>query len=112
MSFLINNAIAATTTTAAQTPADGSFSIIMMVGIFVLFYFMLIRPQNKRAKEHKNLINQIKVGDEIITSGGILAKVTNVTEQYLKVNITDGVDVNIQRAAVSTVLPKGTLKEI
>lgn len=111
MSFLINDAIAAVgTTPAGQT--DGTFSLIMIAAIFVLFYFMLIRPQNKRAKEHRELINKLKKGDEVITSGGMLAKVVSIDEQYIKVAVNDNVEVTLQRGAVSAVLPKGTLKSV
>src|SRR5476651_1335922 len=111
MSFFISDAFAAVgTSPAAQT--DGTFSLIMIVAIFVLFYFMLIRPQNKKAKEHRDLIGQLKKGDEIITSGGILAKVVSLDEQYMKVSLAEGIEINLQKGAVSTVLPKGTLKSL
>jgi len=77
-----------------------------------LLYFMLIRPQNKRAKEHRELINNLKKGDEIITSGGLLAKVVSIDDQYIKVVLAEGVEISMQRAAVSAVLPKGTLKSL
>lgn len=109
MSFFISDALAAGAP-AAQT--DGTFSLIMIVAIFVLFYFMLIRPQNKRAKEHKELINQLKKGDEIITNAGILGKVVSIDDQYIKVSLAEGVEISMQRGAVSTVLPKGTLKSL
>ena len=73
---------------------------------------MLIRPQNKRAKEHRELIGKLKKGDEIVTSGGLLAKVISLDEQFLKVNIAEGVEISLQRSAVSTVLPKGTIKSL
>lgn len=110
MSFFISDAMAAAPAQAAQ--ADGTFSLIMIVAIFVLFYFMLIRPQNKRAKEHREMISQLKKGDEIVTSGGILAKVVNIDDQYIKVALSETVEINIQRSAVSAVLPKGTIKSL
>lgn len=110
MSFFISDAMAAGAAPAGQ--ADGTFSMIMIVAIFVLFYFMLIRPQNKRAKEHRELISNLKKGDEIITSGGMLAKVVSLDEQYIKVSLAEGVEISLQRAAVSSVLPKGTLKSL
>ncbi|BCA96307.1 preprotein translocase subunit YajC [Legionella antarctica] len=111
MSFFISDAFAAAgTTPAAQT--DGTFSLIMIAAIFVLFYFMLIRPQNKKAKEHRELVSQLKKGDEIITSGGMLAKVVSIDEQYIKVSVAEGIEINLQKGAVSTVLPKGTLKSL
>ncbi|CEG57572.1 preprotein translocase subunit YajC [Legionella fallonii] len=111
MSFFISDAFAAAgAPAAAQT--DGTFSLIMIVAIFVLFYFMLIRPQNKRAKEHKALINQLKKGDEIVTNAGILGKVVSLDDQYIKVSLAEGVEISMQRGAVTTVLPKGTLKSL
>lgn len=110
MSFFISDAIAAGSAPAAQ--ADGTFSLVMIAAIFVLFYFMLIRPQNKRAKEHRELIGQLKKGDEIITTGGMLAKVVNIDEQYIKVSLAEGLEITMQKGAVSTVLPKGTLKSL
>ena len=112
MSFFISDAMAAAPTTTQAAQPDGTFSLIMIVVIFVLFYFMLIRPQNKRAKEHREMINQLKKGDEIVTSGGILAKVVNIDEQYIKVALAEGVEINLQRGAVSTILPKGTIKSL
>ncbi len=91
---------------SAPPPADGMFSMIMIAAIFVLFYFMLIRPQNKRAKEHRELINQLKKGDEIVTAGGILGKVSNMDDQFLKVLIAEGVEISLQRNSVSHVLLK------
>lgn len=111
MSFFISNAMAAANN-APTGQADGTFSLVMIVAIFVLFYFMLIRPQNKRAKEHRELISQLKKGDEIVTTGGILAKLIAVDDQYIKATIAEGVEISLQRSAVSTVLPKGTLKSL
>ncbi len=113
MSFFISDAIAAaTTTTTKGAQGDGSFSLIMIAAIFVLFYFMLIRPQNKRAKEHRELVGKLKKGDEIVTAGGILGKVTSLDEQYIKISVSEGVEVSLQRSAISSVLPKGTLKAL
>ncbi len=115
MSFLINDAFAETATTAATaaTPqADSPFSMIMIVAIFVLFYVMLIRPQSKRAKQHKELVSNLKKGDEIITAGGILGKVVSLDEQYIKVSPSQGVEIVLQRSSVTTVLPKGTIESI
>ena len=112
MSLLISDAVAAAVEGVQPAHADGSFSLIMIVAIFVLFYFMLIRPQNKRAKEHKALINDVKIGDEIVTLGGILAKVLSVDENYIKVCAAEGVEMHLQRSAISSVLPKGTLKSL
>ena len=110
MSFLIGDALAATGAAAPQ--GDGVFSMIMIAVIFVLFYFMLIRPQNKKAKEHRELLERLKKGDEILTSGGILAKVISLDDQYMKVSIAEGVEIKIQKGAIHAVLPKGTLKSL
>lgn len=111
MSFFITDALAATAA-PHSAQADGTFSLIMIVAIFVLSYFMMIRPQQKRVKEQQSLINQLKNGDEIITSGGILAKIVNLDGQYMKVSLADGVEVMLQKTAVITVLPKGTIKSL
>lgn len=109
MSFFISDAMAASP--AAQT--EGAFSsIFMIVAIFVLFYFMLIRPQNKRAKEHRELVANLKKGDEVVTTGGIVAKIVSVSEQYITISPSEGVELKMQRGSVSTVLPKGTMKSI
>lgn len=116
MSFFIQDAIAAaaaTTTTTAAPQAEGStFSLVMVAVIFVLFYFMMIRPQNKRAKQHRELVSKLKKGDEVVTSGGIVAKVVNLDDQYIRVSLSSGVEMLLQRAAVTTVLPKGTMDSL
>lgn len=111
MSFFIQDAMAALPASAPGN-ADSSFSLIMIAVIFVLFYFMLIRPQNKRAKQHRELIQQLKKGDEIVTSGGILGKVVKLDEQYIKVALAEGVEMTLQRSAVTNVLPKGTIESL
>ena len=110
MNFFISNAMAAGQAAGPQT--DGTFSLIMVAAIFVLFYFMLIRPQNKRAKDHRQLVSKIQKGDEIVTSGGIMAKVSSVDEQFIKVIIAEGVEICLQRNSVTSVLPKGTFKSL
>lgn len=108
MSFFISDAMAEGAAAGAQ---DGSLlGMLPLVLIFVLFYFMLIRPQTKRAKEQKNMVEALVKGDEIVTSGGLLGKITEVDDGFLKVIIADGVEVKIQRQAVSTLIPKGTFK--
>ena len=111
MGFFISNAMA-DGATAQPAQGDGAFSLVMIGVIFVLFYFMLIRPQNKRAKEHRELIAKLMKGDEIATSSGILGRVVALDEQYLKLSVNDGADIMLQRSAVSAVLPKGTLTSL
>lgn len=108
MSFFISDAMAEGAAAGAQD--SGLLGMLPLVLIFVLFYFMLIRPQTKRAKEQKNMVEALAKGDEIVTSGGVLGKITEVDDSFLTVNIADGVDVKIQRQAVSTLMPKGTFK--
>jgi preprotein translocase subunit YajC len=107
MDWLISSAAAQTA--AAQQPS-GLVTMLPLILIFVVFYFMLIRPQAKRAKEHKAMVAALQVGDEVVTSGGILGRLTEVGDQFLTVEIADGVRVKVQRPTVTTVLPKGTLK--
>ncbi len=83
-----------------------------LVLLFVAFYFFLIRPQMRRQKEHSKLVRDLQKGDEIVTSGGLLGRISEVADNYVKVEVAKGVEVRIQRPAVSSILPKGTLKEI
>ena len=109
MSFLISNAYAADAPTGAQG-GDPLTGMLFFVGMIVIFYFLLIRPQQKRAKEHRKMVEAIGKGDEIVTNGGVLGKIVEVGEQYLTIEIADGVQIKLQRHAVATVLPKGSLK--
>lgn len=108
MSFFISEALAEGTQAAAQQPGGEQF--ILLIGMVVLFYFILIRPQQKRAKEHKKMVAEIGKGDEVVTNGGILGKVTQVGEQYLSLEIADNVEIKLQIQSVGTVLPKGSIK--
>ena len=101
----------------AATGSDpGYMSILFMVLIFVVFYFLLIRPQVKRQKEHKSMVDALNKGDEVVTAGGIAGKITELSDQYMTLQIAsvDGkpVAISIQRTAVQTLLPKGTLKTL
>jgi preprotein translocase subunit YajC len=107
MDWLISSALAQAAGGAQPNPIMQMLPLIL---IFVVFYFLLIRPQAKRAKEHKAMVAALAVGDEIVTSGGILGKVTEAGEQFLTVEVADGVRVKVQRHTVSSVLPKGTMK--
>jgi preprotein translocase subunit YajC len=82
-----------------------------MVGVFfVIFYFLLFRPQQKRAKEHQNLLSRLATGDEVVTTGGLLGKVTEVGESFITLEIADGVRIKVQKMQVTQLMPKGTLK--
>lgn len=109
MSFFIAEAYAEGAPAAAPG-GDPMTGMLFFIGMIVIFYFLLIRPQQKRAKEHRKMVEALEKGNEVVTSGGVLGKVVEVGEQYLTVEIADGVQIRIQRHAVSTVLPKGSLK--
>ena len=96
---------------AAPNAQQGGFmSLLPLVIIFVIFYFLLIRPQAKRAKEHRALVAALAKGDEVVTTGGLAGRVTEVGDAFLTVEVADTVAVKVQRQAVTSVLPKGTLK--
>ncbi|GGP20831.1 preprotein translocase subunit YajC [Silvimonas iriomotensis] len=107
---LIPSAYAADAGAAAASPAAGLLQFAPMVVIFVLFYFLLIRPQQKRAKEQQAMLQAVTKGDEIVTTGGMLGRVTKTTDNYLTIEVADGVEVQIQRSAVAQRLEKGTIK--
>ena len=107
MDWFISSAYAQAAGAAQPNPL---MQMLPLVLIFVVFYFLLIRPQTKRAKEHRAMVAALAVGDEVVTGGGLLGKVTEVSDQFLTVEIADGVAVKIQRHTVQSVLPKGTLK--
>lgn len=106
MEFFIQSAHAQ----GAQQGDSTSF-IIMMVLMFAAFYFLLIRPQQKKQKEHSALVSALSVGDEVLTAGGILGKVTGVSDHYAVVQISENTEIKIQKASVSVVVPKGTYDE-
>ena len=84
--------------------------LLMMVLFIVIFYFLLIRPQQKKAKEHQSMLTKLAAGDEIVTAGGILGRVTEVSDHFVTVEIADGVRIKIQKFQVTSLMPKGTLK--
>lgn len=98
----------------AQEPGAPSmtYNLILFGGMFLLFYLILWRPQSKRAKEHKELIGGITKGDEVLTSGGLLGKVTKVSDEYIAIQVAEGVELKIQKASVAAALPKGTINQI
>ncbi len=106
MNFFIENAYAQ----SAQQGDPFSFLLPMII-IFVVFYFLLIRPQQKKQKAHAELVAALSVGDEVLTAGGILGKVTGVSEHYAVVKISDSTEIKIQKSSVSQVVPKGTFDE-
>lgn len=106
MDFFISNAYAQ----GAQQSDPFSFLLPMLI-IFGAFYFLLIRPQQKKQKAHAELVSALQVGDEVMTAGGILGKITGVSEHYAIVQISDNTEIKIQKASVSQVVPKGTFDE-
>ncbi len=109
MDFLISAAHA-----QEGQPAGGGMIefLIMIVIFFAIMYFLIIRPQSKRAKEHRALVEGLSKGDEIVTNGGVAGKVTEVSDDFIRVEVADNVNVVVQRQSVASVLPKGTLKDI
>ena len=108
MSSLISTAHAQATGAA---PAGGQMtSFLFMAGIIVVFYFVLIRPQQKRAKEHQAMLSKLAAGDEVITAGGIVGRVSEVGDTFVVVEIADNVRIKVQRGQISSLLPKGTYK--
>ena len=88
----------------------GLMSFLPLIIIFVIFYFLLIRPQMKRAKEHKKLVSELGNGDEVVTNGGLLGRITNVGESFVTVEVSDNVQIKVQRHAIASIMPKGTVK--
>jgi preprotein translocase subunit YajC len=109
MSFFISDALAEAAPAAAAQPELAS--LILPVGLVVLFYFFLIRPQSKRQKEHKEMVGGLQKGEEVITSGGLLGKVTHVGENFVTLEISRDVNIHVQKNSVQAIMPKGTIKE-
>ncbi len=107
MSFFISDAW------AEAAPASASPSIMEFVPlllIFVVFYFLLIRPQMKRAKEHKKMTEALAKNDEVVTTGGLLGKIARIDESFVTLEIANGVEIKVQRSAITALMPKGTYK--
>ena len=108
MDLLISSAFAQAAPGAA--PANPLVSFLPLIVIFGIFYFMLIRPQMKRAKEQRAMVAALSKGDEVLTNGGLLGRIDDISEQFVSLEIAAGVIVRMRRDAVSAILPKGTLK--
>lgn len=106
--MFISNAYAA----ANAAPTADFMSFVPLIIIFVLFYFMLIRPQMNQAKEQKKMIEALQKGDEVTTNGGVVGKITKVSDQFVELEIAANVTIYVQKQAVQTLLPKGTIKSI
>ena len=107
MSFFISDAMAA----ASEGQADPLTSFLPLIIIFVVFYFLLIRPQSKKSKEHKKMVGSLAKGDEVVTNGGMLGRITRVGDNFLDLDVGNDVIIKIQRQSVGNLMPKGTIKE-
>jgi preprotein translocase subunit YajC len=98
----------------AQSPGGQGgmdlFSLLPLILMFVLLYFLLLRPQMKRAKDHRQMLSGLQKGDEVVTAGGTLGRITNVGESYVKMEVAPDVEITVQKPSVQTLLPKGTIK--
>lgn len=111
MSIFFTDAYAATTTAAADAQQGGGFNIILLSVLFVaIFYFLLIRPQSKRNKAHQDIVNNLQKGDEVVTTGGILGRIIKIDDAIITLEISDNVQIKVQKNSVASLLPKGTLK--
>jgi len=105
--LLISNAYAEG---AAPANTAGFMDFIPLIGLALVFYFLVLRPQFKRAKEMKIMIAALQKGDEVVTSGGVMGRIVKVGDSYISVEVAEGVNLNIQKGGIQTVLPKGTIK--
>ena len=95
-----------------QSPSFFDPTLFLLFGFMILIYFLMIRPENKRRKTHQEMLASIELGEEIVTAGGILGKVSKITDQYLEISISENTKIKVQKTSISAVLPKGTLKSI
>ncbi|AXR07296.1 preprotein translocase subunit YajC [Salinimonas sediminis] len=112
MSLFISNAYAQS---AGGSPEGGGFEMLIMLGVFgLIFYFLLYRPQAKRVKEHKNLVSSLGKGDEVLTQGGLVGRITKVAEDkdFIEIALNETNNIVVQKSSVTAVLPKGTMKAI
>ena len=110
LNFFIQDAAAQTATGASANGAMGLMNLLFPIILIAAFFFLLIRPQTKRAKEHKQMVDGLKKGDEVVTGGGVLARITEVGENFVQVEIAEGVQIKVQKQSVGSLMPKGTFK--
>jgi preprotein translocase subunit YajC len=110
MSYFISDALAEAP--AAAGSADALTGLLPLVIFGVVLYFLMIRPQVKRTKEHRKMVEALAKGDEVVTNGGMAGKITNMGENFIQVEVAEGVEVKCRRQAIESVLPKGSLKEL
>jgi len=111
MSFFISSAYGQAADAAAAQPSPW-FNFLFLGGFILIFYFLIWRPQAKRAKEHKSLVDGLAKGDEVMTTGGMLGRINKVDDLYVALQVADNVELKMQKSAVAAVLPKGTMKSI
>ncbi len=109
MSFFVSDAWAQA---APASEASPILSFAPLILIFVVFYFMLIRPQTKRAREHKKMVETLSKGDEVVTNGGVLGRISEVGENFVALEVAEGVQIKVQKQSVASVMPKGTAKSL
>jgi preprotein translocase subunit YajC len=112
MSFFLSDAYAQAAPATAPGGADALMQYLPLVLIFVVFYFVLIRPQSKRAKEHTKMVSTLAKGDEVVTNGGLLGRITEVGENFVQIEVADAIQVKVQKQAIASLMPKGTLKSL
>ncbi len=107
MNFFISDAMAA----GEPAPQGGGLQLIIMIALFFgIMYFMIIRPQSKKAKEHNAMLEALSKGDEVVTNGGILGKVVKIGDNFIELKVSDNTTMKVQRHAIASVMPKGTMK--
>jgi len=110
MSFFISEALAEAPAAAAQQA--GWEGLIFPIGLVIILYFFMIRPQVKRQKEHKSMVSTLAKGDEVQTMGGMMGKITDLGENFCKLEIADGIEVKIRKSSIEAIMPKGSLNEL
>jgi len=112
MSFFISSAYGQAADATAAAAPNPLINFVFLGGFIVIFYFLIWRPQSKRAKEHKTLVESLGKGDEVMTNSGIIGKITKIDDLYVAVQVADNVELKMQKSAIAAVLPKGTIKSI
>ena len=110
MSFFISDALAEAPAAGAQ--GDPLMGLLFPIGLVVILYFFMIRPQVKRQKEHNKLVEALAKGDEVVTTGGLVGRITDIGDDFATLEVSESVNIKIRRHAVETVLPKGSIKEM
>ena len=112
MSFFVSEALAEGGADIGGQGPDMIAQGVMLLGFVAIFYFLLWRPQSKRTKAQKNLLGSLSKGDEVVTTGGILGKITRLTDEFVVIQVSDNMELKFQKGAISASLPKGTIKAI